>query len=77
VQLERRTGIGIDKAFEKIVSRGRGGWCYEMNGLLGWAREEIGFEVIYMSGGVARSTRGDSALGNHLVLLARLMARSD
>jgi arylamine N-acetyltransferase len=48
-----------------------------MNGLLGWALEEIGFEVMYMSGGVARSTRGDSALGNHLVLLARLMARSD
>jgi len=23
--------------FEKLVTRRRGGWCYEMNGLLGWA----------------------------------------
>ena len=72
VQLTRRTGIGIDEAFHKIVTRNRGGWCYEMNGVLGWALEEIGFDVMYMSGGVARSLRGDSALGNHLVLLVIL-----
>ena len=55
-------------AFEKIVSMRRGGWCYEMNGLLSWALEEIGFRVTPLAGAVRRDTRGDEAIGNHLVL---------
>ncbi len=55
-------------AFEKLVERRRGGWCYEMNGLLGWALDEIGFKVTRMAGGVMRVERGDAAIGNHLIL---------
>lgn len=55
-------------AFDKIVTRGRGGWCYELNGLLAWALEEIGFPVTRLAGGVHRATIGDDAIGNHLVL---------
>ena len=55
-------------AFEKIVTQRRGGWCYEMNGLLAWALEEIGFAVTRLAGGVNRVTVGDDAVGNHLVL---------
>jgi N-hydroxyarylamine O-acetyltransferase len=58
----------IERIYRKIVTHGRGGWCYEMNGLLGWALTEIGFEVTRMCGGVMRAARGDDALGNHLVL---------
>ena len=58
----------IERIFAKIVGAGRGGWCYEMNGLLGWALTTMGFEVTRMVGGVERSLRGDSAFGNHLVL---------
>lgn len=32
-------------AFAKIVGEGRGGWCYEHNGLLGLALEALGFKV--------------------------------
>lgn len=56
-------------AFDKIVRRGRGGWCYEMNGVLGAALDAIGFKVTRLAGGVHRATRGDDAVGNHLVLL--------
>ncbi|MBL8555236.1 MAG: arylamine N-acetyltransferase [Phenylobacterium sp.] len=56
-------------AFDKIVRRGRGGWCYEMNGVLGAALDAIGFEVTRLAGGVHRATRGDDAVGNHLVLM--------
>lgn len=56
-------------AFDKIVTRRRGGWCYEMNGLLGWALEEIGFEVTRLAGGVMRDLAGDGVIGTHLVLL--------
>ena len=37
VQLGRALNLDIQRTFEKIVVRRRGGWCYEMNGLLGWA----------------------------------------
>lgn len=59
-------------AFDKIVRRGRGGWCYELNGLLGWALGEIGFDIKQLAGGVMRDQFGDVMVGNHLVLLVRL-----
>jgi N-hydroxyarylamine O-acetyltransferase len=68
VQLERPLDLDIERIFDKIVHRRRGGWCYEMNGLLGWALGEVGFDVMRMAGGVGRRERGDDMLGNHLVL---------
>ncbi len=72
VQLDRPVDLDIERIFEKIVHRRRGGWCYEMNGLFGWALAEIGFDVMRMSGGVMRSLAGDQVLGNHLVLAVQL-----
>ena len=37
VQLGRPVTIERRPIYEKIVERHRGGWCYEMNGLFGWA----------------------------------------
>ena len=68
VQLGTPLDFDIERIFEKLVMRNRGGWCYEMNGLLAWALSEIGFDVKRMSGAVMRSSKGDSQLGNHLVL---------
>jgi len=65
-------GVPLDqdvaRIHDKIVRRRRGGWCYEVNGLLHWALETIGFDVTRMTGGVRRRERGDAAMGNHLVL---------
>lgn len=58
--------------FNKIVHSGRGGWCYELNGLLGWALENIGFEVTRLVGAVRREELGDKVIGNHLVLRVEL-----
>lgn len=68
VRLERPVSLDVEKAFDKLVTRRRGGWCYEMNGLLGWALGEIGFSVTRLSGAVMRAERGDATLANHLVL---------
>ena len=68
VLLHRPVSIAPDAAFEKLVTRRRGGWCYEMNGLLGAVLEDIGFSVTRMAGAVMRAERGDVSLGNHLVL---------
>ena len=55
-------------AFDKLVTRRRGGWCYEMNGVFGWALDCLGFRVTRLASGVMRSALGAASLGNHLVL---------
>ncbi|WP_218572342.1 arylamine N-acetyltransferase [Pseudomonas sp. SCB32] len=55
-------------AFAKMVEGGRGGWCYEMNGLFGAALAALGFRVTRLCGGVNRELIGDIAIGNHLTL---------
>ena len=68
VQLGHPVDLNIERIYDKIVERQRGGWCYEMNGLLGWALETIGFKVTRMAGAVMRAVQGDVQIGNHLVL---------
>ena len=60
VQLGRRVGTALPPIYEKIVENRRGGWCYEMNGLFGWALSELGFRVTRLAGGVMRSSLGRS-----------------
>jgi len=72
VQLGRPLTPDPAAAFDKIVTRRRGGWCYEMNGLFGWALTEIGFKVTRMAGAAMREFRGDFTIGSHLVLLVDL-----
>jgi len=74
--LDVQLGIPVtndtEAAFDKIVGRRRGGWCYEQNGLFGWALSEIGFDITRVAAAVRREERGDAALANHLCLLVRL-----
>ena len=63
MQLGRPVTVDPAAAFDKLVTRRRGGWCYEMNGLLGWALGEIGFSVTRLASGVARPLFGDGAVG--------------
>src|SRR4051794_15834375 len=72
VQLGQPVTIEIAPIYDKIVNRRRGGWCYEMNGLFGWALGELGFRVTRTASGVMRETFGDFAVGNHLVLQVEL-----
>ena len=68
VQLGRPVTIERAAIYEKIVEGRRGGWCYEMNGILGWALGELGFNVLRATGSVMREAAGDANNGNHLVL---------
>ena len=72
VQLGRPVTIERAPVFEKMVTNRRGGWCYEMNGLFGWALAELGFRVTRSAGAVMREASGDGAIGNHLVLKVTL-----
>ena len=72
VQLGRTVGLELDDQLAKLVGSRRGGWCYEMNGVMAWALEEVGFRVMRLAGAVARGTLGDRQIGTHLVLCVQL-----
>ena len=69
VQLGRPLSILVDEAFDKIVVNSRGGWCYEQNGLFGWALSEIGFDVRRIAASVMRERSGTESEASHLCLL--------
>jgi N-hydroxyarylamine O-acetyltransferase len=68
VQLGRPVTIERPAIFKKIVEGRRGGWCYEMNGIFGWALGELGFAVTRATGAVTMGGPREDAAGNHLVI---------
>lgn len=50
VQLGRPVSLDVSAIQTKLVAARRGGWCFEQNGLLGWALGELGFSVRRVSG---------------------------
>lgn len=64
--------LDMEQIFDKLVTRRRGGWCYEMNGLLAWALRELGFDVTLLSSAVRDQMVGDGMEGDHLILLVKL-----
>ena len=61
--------------FEKIVGRGRGGFCYELNGLFGALLRALGFDATMLSAGVATKDGGFGPDFDHMLLLVRLEER--
>lgn len=68
VQLGTPPGREPAAIFDKLVTRRRGGWCYEQNGLFGRALASLGFAVMPLSAGVMREAVGDFVMGSHLCL---------
>jgi N-hydroxyarylamine O-acetyltransferase len=62
--------IVLDSAalVDKIVTRRRGGFCYELNGLFCALLRELGFRVTMLSAEVAREAGGYSPAFDHLTL---------
>lgn len=50
--------LNDEALFDKIVTRKRGGFCYELNGLFAVLLRGLGFEVVMLSAGVAND-KGD------------------
>ena len=55
--------------FEKIVTRRRGGFCYELNGLFAALLRELGFEVAKLSAQVADNQHEFSRDFDHMTLM--------
>ena len=60
--------IDPQATWAKVVAGRRGGWCYEINGLLGAALSALGFSVTRLCSGVRREDVGEDMVGNHLTL---------
>ena len=74
LDIHRGQRIGLDESrlFDKIVTRRRGGFCYELNGLFAALLGSLGYEVDMLA---ARVPSADGSLGipfGHLALRVRL-----
>jgi len=69
-----RTPISLDleAIYDKVVTRRRGGFCYELNGLFGWLLEALGFRVTCLSGRTFDEARTLGPEFDHLALLVDL-----
>jgi N-hydroxyarylamine O-acetyltransferase len=68
LHLGRPVRLEEEALFDKIVTRRRGGFCYELNGLFAGLLRAVGFEVTLLS---AASTNDDDSFGpdfDHLAL---------
>ena len=61
---------------DKIIRRGRGGWCYEQNGLLIWALWALGFTVLPAVAAAYQGSPGPDIMGNHVVGLVTLQGQT-
>ena len=63
------------RLFEKLVTRRRGGFCYEHNGLFAVVLRELGFTVDLLEARVGENPWEDSLPWDHMTLLVTLEER--
>jgi N-hydroxyarylamine O-acetyltransferase len=69
VQLGRPVSLDPRDAFRKLVMGRRGGWCFEMNGLIAWILEGLGFQLMRVGASVERADDDDIGTNGHLIML--------
>jgi N-hydroxyarylamine O-acetyltransferase len=74
IDVYRQMPVGLDLAaiYDKIVARGRGGWCFEMNSLLHWALSALGFDAVRLNSSVGVTDPADYDVGGHMLLRVML-----
>lgn len=60
------------KFLDKILTRERGGFCYELNSSFAWLLRNLGFNVTLLSGRVNRTEGGFGPEFDHMTLLVHL-----
>ncbi len=70
----RGVDTGVEWSVPKIVARGRGGWCYELNGAFAVLLEELGFVVKRLGATVLLSDEV-STVPDHLTINVTLDRR--
>ena len=75
IALGRPGPLELDAILERVLAGGRGGYCFELNGLLGWLLEEFGFRVERREARVG--ARAETGPTNHLMLVVGLADGGD
>ena len=69
IHLGERWGIGVGESVARIATRGRGGYCFHLNGAFGALLRSLGYDVARHVGGVHGPDGPNVAsMTNHLVL---------
>ena len=69
IHLGERWGIEPAESMARVATRGRGGYCYHLNGALGELLTRLGYRVRRHVGGVhGPDGPSETAMANHLVL---------
>lgn len=68
----RRIECTQERFLEKIVTRHRGGFCYELNGAFSWLLRELGFDITVVSARVKRDAGGFGPEFDHFTIIAHL-----
>ncbi|XP_078527054.1 arylamine N-acetyltransferase, pineal gland isozyme NAT-10-like [Lissotriton helveticus] len=69
IHCEEKIQMNIDAIYNKIVKKGRGGWCMEQNQLLNWVLKTMGYDVTMHGGNVYIPVQAMySDRSSHLVL---------
>ncbi|QQE77238.1 arylamine N-acetyltransferase [Alicyclobacillus sp. SO9] len=64
--------LEYESMYEKLIVKGRGGYCYELNGLLYWLLRTLGFSVSMLSASVMREDGKFGPEFDHMLLLVNL-----
>lgn len=60
--------VDLSRTWDKIVRRGRGGWCFESGALFLWAVAELGYDTAMLSSRVYHNYSGQfSEFDDHLI----------
>ena len=70
IHLGEQRGIEPHDSVHEIAVRGRGGYCFQLNGAFSTLLATIGYRVTRHLGAVHNVDTPPNALGNHMVLLA-------
>jgi len=73
--LDEPIDLDVEALFEKVVTRRRGGFCYELNGLFAALLRTLGFHVEMFSARVRGSDKEYGPAFDHLTLLVSLSER--
>ncbi len=77
IGLKRTIRLEEGALWAKIIIHGRGGFCYELNGLFARLLQEIGFEVTYLNARVY-DRQGERGIDfDHLALLVRVPGQGE
>lgn len=64
--------IELDKTYDKVVTRNRGGFCYELNSLFYELLENLGFNVRLISARVYDSQKSFGPEFDHMAIIAQI-----